>query len=96
MELIGGKTIKNFNISIVIYRIATLYVKKKLKIFTNHWEFVVLYFQEFQMKKYRFSVFIDFNSCVGSKSGYKNGMVVSAHPKASEVGIEILKKAEMR
>ena len=29
---------------------------------------------------------------LGQNSGYKNGMVVSAHPKASEVGIEILKK----
>lgn len=28
----------------------------------------------------------------GQNSGYRNGMVVSAHPKASEVGIEILKK----
>ncbi len=38
------------------------------------------------------------SGCVGSQLGknnsgeYKNGMVVSAHPEASEVGIEILKK----
>jgi len=29
---------------------------------------------------------------LGQNSIYKNGMIVSAHPKASEVGIEILKK----
>lgn len=45
-----------------------------------------------------FSLGILFSGCVGGQTGrnnsgqYKNGMVVSAHPAASRVGLDILKK----
>ena len=44
------------------------------------------------------SLAIFFSACVGGQTGknnssqYKNGMVVSAHPSASKVGLDILKK----
>ncbi len=45
-----------------------------------------------------FSLALFFSACVGGQTGknnssqYKNGMVVSAHPSASKVGLDILKK----
>ena len=45
-----------------------------------------------------FSTALFFAACVGGQTGksnsgqYKNGMVVSAHPSASKVGLDILKK----
>lgn len=49
------------------------------------------------MKKYSLFILTFFTVLSGfAQESFKNGMVVTAHPEASKVGIDILKKVEMQ